>query len=72
MFNNQSLIEIFHSLELMYDVKIAYTKKDVEQRYFIGTFSKSDSVESILQQIAVLNKLTVTKKDSSFIIKKRK
>lgn len=72
MFNNQSLIEIFHSLEMMYDVKIIYAKKDVEQRYFIGTFSKSDAVESILQQIAVLNKLTVTKKDSSFIIKKRK
>jgi len=72
MFNNQSLAEIFHSLELMYDVRIVYAKKDVEQRYFIGTFSKSDSVESILQQIAVLNKLTVTKKDSSFIINKRK
>ena len=72
MFNNQSLIEIFHSLEMMYDVKIVYAKKDVEQRYFIGTFSKSDAVESILQQIAALNKLTVTKKDSSFIIKKRK
>jgi len=72
MFNNQSLIEIFHSLELMYDVKIVYAKKDIDQRYFIGTFSKSDSVENILQQIAMLNKLTVTKKDNSFIINKRK
>ena len=27
MFNNQSLIEIFHSLELMYDVKIVYSKR---------------------------------------------
>ncbi|MBE7171635.1 MAG: FecR family protein [Williamsia sp.] len=72
MFNNQSLDEIFHALEFMYDVKIAYTKKDVEQRYFVGTFSKSDSVESILNQIAGLNKLTVTRKDNTYTIEKKK
>ena len=70
MFNNQSLPEIFHALELMYDVKIDYARKDVEQRYFIGTFSKSDSVENILHQIAVLNKLVVTRKDNAFFISK--
>jgi len=72
MFNNQSLPEIFHALELMYDVRIDYQKKDVEQRYFIGTFNKSDSVENILQQIAVLNKLTVTRKDKAFSISRTK
>lgn len=71
MFNNQSLDEIFHALEFMYDVKILYTKKDVDQRYFVGTFSKSDSVESILHQIAVLNKLTVTRNENIYTIEKK-
>lgn len=72
MFNNQSLDEIFHALEFMYDAKIVFEKKDVDQLYFVGTFSKSDSVENILSQIALLNKLTVTKKNNTYTIEKKK
>jgi transmembrane sensor len=71
MFNNQSLAQVFEQLENMYQVKIRYSKRDVQSMYFIGRFKTSDSVETILKQIAVLNNLTVTKADSTFTISKQ-
>ncbi|MBD0367531.1 MAG: FecR family protein [Flavisolibacter sp.] len=70
MFNNQSLTQVFDQLAEMYKVEIVYDKKDVQNMYFIGKFDKSRSLEIILQQIGTLNNLTVTKKDSVFIISK--
>ncbi|MBD0277894.1 MAG: FecR family protein [Flavisolibacter sp.] len=70
MFNNQSLAQVFDQLAEMYDVEIVYDKKDVQNMYFIGKFDKSRSLEIILQQIGTLNNLTVTKKDSVFIVSK--
>jgi hypothetical protein len=71
MFNNQSLSEIFDALSDMYDVKIVYAKKDVKNMYFIGTYEKSDSLEKILKQIALLNNLKVTKQNDTFKIEKQ-
>ena len=71
MFNNQSLNEIFDALAEMYDRKIAYTKNDVKNMYFIGTYDKSDSLDKILRQIALLNNLTVTKQNDTFKIEKK-
>ena len=70
MFNNQPLSEIFDALAVMYDVKIEYVKEDVKEKYFIGTYDKSDSLETILNQIALLNKLQVTKSDNGYKIQK--
>jgi ferric-dicitrate binding protein FerR (iron transport regulator) len=69
MFNNQPLSEIFSSLALMYNAKIHYEKKDMEKLYFIGRFNKSDSLETILRQIATVNNLTVTQEGNTFTIK---
>lgn len=71
MFNNQPLNEIFDALADMYDRKIVYQKKDVKEMYFIGTYDKSDSLEKILKQIALLNNLTLTKQNDTFKIEKK-
>jgi ferric-dicitrate binding protein FerR (iron transport regulator) len=70
MFNNQPLAQVFKQLEEMYGVKIVYSEKDIEKIYFIGKFSKTDSVGNILKQIATLNNLTVAKQDNTYIIHK--
>lgn len=71
-FNNQSLNQIFQTLEGMYGVKIVYSKEDVSKMYFIGTFEKSDSLAVILKQIAFVNNLEIRKDNNSYIVKKRK
>lgn len=68
MFNNQPLAQVFKQLEEMYRVHISYSEKDIEKMYFIGKFSKNDSVSNILNQIALLNNLTVTKQNNAYII----
>lgn len=70
MFNNQSLGDVFESLKAIYEVDIVYNPRDVKKLYFIGKFSKSDSIETILKQIATLNHLTVVKENNRFIIGK--
>jgi ferric-dicitrate binding protein FerR (iron transport regulator) len=70
MFNNQSLDQVFDQLALMFDRKIIYSKKEIHKIYFIGKFDRSDDLKSILEQIATLNRLTVTSKNESFIITK--
>jgi hypothetical protein len=70
MFNNQPLAQVFKQLEEMYSVEIVYAEADIQKMYFIGKFSKSDSVSAILKQIASLNNLTVIKQDNKFIISK--
>jgi ferric-dicitrate binding protein FerR (iron transport regulator) len=70
MFNNQPLAQVFKQLEEMYGVHINYSEKDIEKMYFIGKFSKNDSVSNILKQIAALNNLTVTSQDNTYIIRK--
>jgi transmembrane sensor len=72
MFNNQALSEIFDALAEMYDAKILYSKKDVKDMYFIGTYDKSDSLDKILKQIALLNDLKVTQQNGTYKIEKNK
>ena len=70
MFNNQPLAQVFKQLEEMYGVEIVYEEADIQKMYFIGKFSKNDSVSTILNQIASLNNLTVTRTNSTYIIRK--
>jgi transmembrane sensor len=70
MFNNQSLDNVFDQLSDMYEIEIRYNRKDISKMYFIGTFSKADSLESILKQIALLNNLVLNKENNKFIITK--
>ncbi|MCW3089458.1 MAG: anti-sigma factor [Ferruginibacter sp.] len=70
MFNNQSLEQVFEQLKLSYNVEIKYSKKDISNIYFIGKFEKTDSIYSILNQVASVNNLKVVKKDNGFLITK--
>jgi transmembrane sensor len=71
MFNNQSLAQVFDQLQELYGVTIDYPKNDVRKMYFIGRFQKSDSLEVILNDIALLNKLKVIKQGNTYIIRKK-
>jgi transmembrane sensor len=68
MFNNQPLAQVFKQLEEMYSVQIVYSTADIEKMYFIGKFSKNDSVSTILNQIAALNNLTVRRENNTYIV----
>lgn len=68
MFNNQSLAQVFAQLQALYGVEIIYRKQDVQKMYFIGKFSKTDSVETILKQIATLNDLTISIQNNTYTI----
>lgn len=70
MFNNQPLDVVLDQLAEMYKVEIRYNKADIARIYFIGTFGKAESVESVLSQIATLNGLVVKKESTGFAIGK--
>lgn len=68
MFNNQSLENVLIDLSALYNVEIVYDEKDIQNIYFTGKYNKSESLANILKRIATLNNLTITKKDSAYII----
>lgn len=70
MFNNQPLGQVLDDLAGLYNVNIVYDTKDVQNLFFIGKYNRTDSLETILRRIAILNNLTVTKKNNAFIISK--
>jgi hypothetical protein len=71
MFNNQSLPRVFDQLADMYNVKIEYTENELSKMYFIGTFYKEDSLISVLEQIAILNKLEILRTNNKYTIRKK-
>ena len=71
MFNNQSLSQVFDQLSEMYDVRIEYKEEDLRGLYFIAKFEKADSLETIMQDIALLNRLTIRKQNNTYIVKKK-
>lgn len=71
MFNNQPLNEIFKDLSAVFNIKIDYSKRDINKMYFIGTFAKTDSVEYILKQIGDINNLIITKRGNIFYVQKK-
>jgi ferric-dicitrate binding protein FerR (iron transport regulator) len=70
MFNNESLEQVFDQLKLLFNTDIVYSKEDVYNLYFAGRFDKSDSLYTILSQIASVNNLKVSKKDNKYIVAK--
>jgi len=70
MFNDQSLPEVFDQLSQMYGVRIKYSRKELQKLYFIGKFDKDDSLEYILRNITMINKLTLLKKPDGYVVKK--
>jgi ferric-dicitrate binding protein FerR (iron transport regulator) len=71
MFGGQSLAEVFDQLSDYYGTQINYFPADVENHYFTGKFSKTDSLEDILNDIALLHNLTLSKKEGMYVFRKR-
>ena len=72
MFNNQTLAEVFDQLSVLYNVDIQYSREDLRNKYFIGKLEMKDSLSKIMRDIALLNHLTVTNADGSYVVRKRK
>lgn len=71
MFNNQGLAKVFEQLEEIYNVKINYNAADFKNVYFIGKLEKADSVETVLNNIALLKKLTIKHTGNTYTITKK-
>lgn len=67
-FRNQPLPDVFATLEHLYGVQIDYKGADLKNVYFIGSFEKTDSIETILNNIALLKELQIQRKGDTYII----
>ncbi|MBC9912790.1 FecR family protein [Chitinophaga varians] len=70
-FDASLLSEVFDQLSSYYQVDIYYYPADLQHKYFSGRLHKTDSLETILNDIALLNHLTIEKKEGSYIIRKK-
>jgi transmembrane sensor len=71
-FNDQQLSEVLDQLSFYYQVNIDYNEADISNCYITAQFSHSDSLSSILHDIALLNHLTIDKRNNQYIIRKAK
>jgi len=70
MFNNQPLPDVLEQLKAMYNVKIQYSRRELANMYFIGRFEKTDSLDMMLERIALANSLKMTKTGDKYVIHK--
>lgn len=70
MFNDQPLASVIDQLAALYNVRIFYKEKDIQKIYFTGKYERTESLDVILNRIAVINDLKVIKKDSAYLISK--
>jgi ferric-dicitrate binding protein FerR (iron transport regulator) len=68
MYNNQALSQVLDHLAVTYGVSIVYNAKDVQQKYFVGQFKTTDSIEMILILVTKATKLKYTREGNTFII----
>jgi transmembrane sensor len=69
-FRNQSLNEIFNVLERDFSAVIEFDKNQLAGMYFTGSFKRNaHTVALVLNEIALLNHLTIEKRDSTYILK---
>jgi transmembrane sensor len=71
MFSGQPLEQVFDQLSVYYGIEIGYSPSDIKNRYFTGRYENGDSLDEILKDIALLNRLTITKQDGRYIVKRR-
>ncbi|ANH82724.1 hypothetical protein A8C56_18645 [Niabella ginsenosidivorans] len=60
-FKNVPLKEAFDKIADVFDVRITYTAKDLEAIHIIADYSRQESVEKLLQNIAQINNLKLVK-----------
>jgi transmembrane sensor len=71
-FNDQRLNEVLDQLSFYYQVNIDYKAADISNCYITAQFSNHDSLDTILNDIALLNQLTIDKRNDQYIIRKAK
>lgn len=69
-FDNIVLSEAFRKLSKHFSQKIRFNDTELKGMFFSGTVLKQDSLEMILNVIAQMNSLTVTKTENGFEVKK--
>jgi transmembrane sensor len=69
-FTQASLAEVFARLEEHYKVKIKYRADDLKEMSFTGSLKLTRSIDTILEEIAELNKLKQTKTNDGYLISK--
>lgn len=70
-FDASLLSGVLDQLSSYYQVDIYYYPSDLQNKYFSGRLHKTDSLETILNDIALLNHLIIEKKERSYIIRKK-
>lgn len=70
VFNNYPLDVVFDQLQVIYNVKILYSKAELGNRSFIGKIDQKDSIEHILKSIALLNGFGFHREGDGFVINK--
>ena len=68
VFNNYPLEVVFDQLQIIYNAKITYNKAGLGNRSFIGKVNKKDSLNHILQSIALLTGLHLHQAGDVFIL----
>jgi ferric-dicitrate binding protein FerR (iron transport regulator) len=69
VFKNQSLGEVYRTLEQTFDVRIAYPDSEISDRYFTGTFKRDSlTLEKVIQETALLNDLTVERRGGNYYL----
>ena len=69
-FQQASLVEVFDQLEKHYKVNIVYDRAELSEMSFTGSLKLSQSIATILEEIAELNKLNQTKTTKGYLIRK--
>ncbi|WP_316802343.1 FecR family protein [Pedobacter nototheniae] len=69
-FNQEPLVEVFARLQLHYKVKIMYNPADLQEMSFTGSLNLTQSIDTILEEIAELNKLNQIKTTQGYLIRK--
>lgn len=69
-FTQASLVDVFARLEKEYKVKIIYDRADLAEMSFTGSLKLTQSIDTILEEIAELNKLNQIKTTEGYLIRK--
>ena len=70
-FENRDMAEVLNQLAAIYNVKILYDPAIVKGLSFIGRVEKQAPLDRILNDIALVNGLNVTKKNGDYIISRK-
>lgn len=70
-FDISPLSEVFDQLSSYYQVEIYYYPSEIKNKYFSGKMHKTDKLETILNDIAILNQLIIEKNQDRYIIRKK-